>query len=814
MELNYQGENLLAGNIGYFFVALAFSAAFLASIAYLIGSFRKGWRPLARYAFAFHGIGVLGIVVTLFYLIQGHYYEYHYVWEHSSNDLPLRYMISCFWEGQEGSFLLWAFWHAVLGILLILSSKKWEMPVMALISTAQIMLIGMLLGLDLWGDEAAELGMNPFRLLRDHMEAPIFSDPHYLEKITDGSGLNPLLQNYWMVVHPPVLFLGFALCIVPFAFSFAGLLTGKLKEWIKPALPWTVIGVGILGIGILMGGAWAYEALSFGGFWAWDPVENAVLVPWLILTAALHTMLIYRYTEKGLLISHYLVYAAFILILYSTFLTRSGVLGDSSVHSFTDLGLSGQLMLFLFFFILLGLALLIYRHKAIPKEWEMKQYGAREIWMLLGAIFLMISAFQIIFVTSIPVYNNVLNLFTGITGKTFNYAPPVDAVAHYNSAQLPLAIVIGLLTGLAHYLKYRKTGWKGMKRMLFPAAAAIILTVPLAIRYQIDHFGHLLLTFSAIYTVIGNLDMIIPMFGKARLKNTGSSLAHIGFGFILLGAMISAGKREVVSINRMGYDYGKDFSDIEKKENVYLPKGKPVLMGGYLVTYLGDSVAEPNHYYKVKYEKFDAETGETGESFILTPNAQINPQMGGLVSNPSTRHRLTWDLYTHVTSVPIVEETEGFTDRENFKVKRGDSLRYKGYLIVVGGINPRPELPASFKDTASVIATSIPLEVIAPDNKEEIAPLFIIQGTKLIRPAATSKTYGIRAHFVNIDPEKQEFEIALSYQNQDDDPPYIIMKAMIFPLINILWVGCVLLLIGSILATVKRVKDLKKSTID
>src|SRR5688500_16236542 len=157
-----------------------------------------------------------------------------------------------------------------------------------------------------------------------------------------------------MVIHPPVLFLGFASTIVPFAFAMGGLWHKRYGEWVRPAMPWMVFSGMLLGTGILMGGAWAYEALSFGGFWAWDPVENGSLVPWIILIAGLHTMMIYRARKSALLSSYIFVTLTFLLILYATFLTRSGVLGDSSVHSFTDLGLSGQLLLFMFAFIIIA----------------------------------------------------------------------------------------------------------------------------------------------------------------------------------------------------------------------------------------------------------------------------------------------------------------------------------------------------------------------------------------------------------------------------------------------------------------------------
>src|SRR5690606_37464903 len=155
-------------------------------------------------------------------------------------------------------------------------------------------------------------------------DAPIFqTNPDSVPE--DGTGLNPLLQNYWMVIHPPFLFMGFAATLVPFAYLIAGLWTKRYTEWVRPALPWSLFAAAVLGTGILMGAYWAYETLNFGGYWNWDPVENAVYIPWLVLLAAIHVMALYRKNKAGLRTAAVLIVASFILILYSTFLTRSGI---------------------------------------------------------------------------------------------------------------------------------------------------------------------------------------------------------------------------------------------------------------------------------------------------------------------------------------------------------------------------------------------------------------------------------------------------------------------------------------------------------
>ena len=291
---------------------------------------------------------------------EPHVQEYHYACTSTiTTELPLKYIISSFWEGQEGSFLLWQFWLVVLGTVGIFTLKNYENPVMGITALTQVFLGSMVLGVYVLGHK---IGSSPFTLLRDEMTgAPIFQQPSYLQYIKDGNGLNPLLQNYWMTIHPPVLFCGFASVTIPFAFAITSLLRKDWNGWVKPVMPWTLFSVAILGTGILMGGAWAYESLSFGGFWAWDPVENMSFVPWLMVVAGMHMLLVYRYTKHSLITTYVFFILAFGFVLYSTFLTRSGILGDTSVHAFTDLGMTGQLLIYMAFFLVVAFTLLFIR---------------------------------------------------------------------------------------------------------------------------------------------------------------------------------------------------------------------------------------------------------------------------------------------------------------------------------------------------------------------------------------------------------------------------------------------------------------------
>lgn len=813
-DIQYVGELLVPGNIGRLSVVSALVMALAATIAYFVSTNKQdlaqkaSWKRLGRLFFSLHSVSVLGIIGALFYLLAEHRFEYHYVWEHSSLDLPVRYLLSCFWEGQEGSFLLWTFWHAVLGIIIMFKAKKWEAPVLTIFSVTQVFLMSMILGL--WVFDV-KLGSNPFSLLRDTMQAPIFSRPDYLSYIEDGSGLNPLLQNYWMTIHPPVLFLGFASTIIPFAYAIAGMWTRDYTGWVKPVLPWASFSTMILGVGILMGGAWAYESLTFGGFWAWDPVENASLVPWLTLVAGLHTLVAYKSTQHGLVATFVLFVSTFLLILYSTFLTRSGILGDTSVHAFTDLGMSGHLLIFMFFYVILSAVLLIYNWKKIPQKKEEESLNSREFWMFVGALVFSISAIQISFTTSIPVFNKIFAGLSDLPGigswfADLNWAPPTDVVGHYNAVQVWVAIILGILTAIVQFFKYRKTNTQKMlKAIATPAVIAVVLTAAVILLLKIYYLPYILMTFAGLYTITANIDYMITVL-KSKPLVSGGSITHVGFGLMLLGILISNEKQQVISQNTT-VDFGDAFDEKAKRENILLRLNEPVAMGDYFVTYIGDTIIAPNTYYKVDYIKRGKE-GEIEEQFTLMPNAQINPNMG-IVANPDTRHYWTKDVYTHVTSVPDKEAIEADLDSfTTHTVKLGDTLILAKAFAVIEQINTEPEFEER-QEGDIAIGIRIKLQNPSSGNVYYAEPVFVIRDRELMYYADDVEELGTRIQVQTVLPDTEEFVIGVA--EQEDDGNFIIMKAIVFPYINLLWLGCLVMVVGFTLSIIRRAKDNKRT---
>ena len=785
--MNYTGEELLYGQIGNALVALSFTGALLAAITFFI-SFRTGdtgWKKIARTAFAVHSISVIGIFAVLYYLIFNHRFEYYYVWQHSSMSLPVKYIFSCFWEGQEGSFLLWSFWHIVLSWIIILRSGDWEAPVMTSVSLVQAFLASMILGVYVFG---LKIGSNPFLLLREHpdmVKLPFVQFEDYLQRISDGRGLNPLLQNYWMVIHPPTLFLGFASTLIPFAYSLAGLMSrDKISAWIKPAMPWAFFSIMSLGAGILMGGAWAYEALSFGGFWAWDPVENASLVPWITMVAAAHVMVIYQKKKEALLSSFIFTLITFLLILYSTFLTRSGILGDSSVHAFTDLGMSGQLVFYMAFFVVLAVTLLIVNRKKIVSGKEDDKTSSREFWMFTGVMFLAASALHISFVTSLPVINKIFGT---------KMAPPENAVAFYYSWQIPIAVAICLLMAVAQFFKYRQSDFKEVfKKLIFSLITSLAITLFSVKTIKIYQPNHVLLLFTTVFSIVANLDYLFRVL-KGKLNHSGASVAHAGFSLLLLGALISNGKQEVISKNILQVDLGPDFPN---NENIMLVKHDTLRMGEYYVTWTGVEQKGVHLYYNIDYLKHDKRTGEFEKVFTLQPLIQLNDRMGN-VAEPSTRHFWNKDIYTHVTyanleSVKKADVDSNYTDMVEHALSIGDTLTTSNSLLVLTGINKNPSTEHPIAKSSDLCVSAM-IDIIDVNRKYYRAePLFIIRNSIAFSPEFIVDELGLKFSFRKINPEHQKFIIAVA-ERKSNKADFIIM-------INLLWTVCLLMLAGTFIA--------------
>lgn len=811
--MNFIGEHILPGSLGHFLTVFSFVASLIATIAYFKSANAKSadiavsWKRLARISFIAECVSVFSIFIIIYYIISTHKFEYLYAWNHSNRELSAKYLFSCIWEAQEGSFLLWTIWHCVLGLILMFRSGKWEAPVMTVISFAQVCLATMIIGL-YFG--STKIGINPFLLVRQYFQdAPIFNSADYLSlpQMKNGQGLNQLLQNYWMVIHPPILFLGFASTIVPFAYAMAGLWKKDFTGWTKVALPWTLFSAGILGLGIMMGAAWAYESLTFGGFWAWDPVENASLVPWLVMVAGLHTLVIYNSTGHSLRATYLFFIVSFFLILFSTFLTRSGILGDSSVHAFVENDMNLQLISLMAVFLIPATILFASRFKKIPHIVKEESSYSREFWMFIGALVLFLAALVITWQTSFtPIYNK-------IAGKTT--AAPEDPEFAYNKIQIFVVVVLGVLTAIGQYLKYKDTT-RGyfIKKIGLPFIIALVLSLLISFFGGINFYKHgagflgaiHLAIFASVYAIVANAYYIWGGL-NGKLKAAGASIAHVGFGLMLLGILISSAKKDVLSKNNgilLAFDPSQKQDPME---NMTLPKGLRTDMGNYWVTY--DNKDSANEYGNITYFKINFEQKKTGEKFSLYPNfIKATKGQQGASGNPDSRHYWDKDIFSYVSasSADDVNDTAQF---KKYTVKVKDTIFYsKGYMILNDvSLNPTNTKHKINPNDTLIVAD---LSIVANDSmKYRSTPAIYWKGVNSRLIFDTIFAQDLAIGFTSVENSTHAVEIQV--KESAKMVPFVSLKVYEFPHINLLWTGTIVMVIGFAMSVRRRLSIIRAS---
>jgi cytochrome c-type biogenesis protein CcmF len=637
MPVQYIGEHLLPGLLGKTFVWISFVSAIIAAVLYFLNS-RKDENPagrmkiMARSMFLVHAATLTAVAFVLYYIIFRHYFEYSYVWQYSSKTLPVKYIISCFWAGQEGSFLVWALSQAIIGVVLFIIAKEWENRVMSVVSLSQVFVTSMMLGISVFG---FKIGGSPFMLLRESysgIKDSIFQFPDYLSNITDGNGLNPLLENIWMTIHPPILFVGYALALVPFAYAIASLMKKEFHSWIKPAIPWTILSLTMLGAGILLGGAWAYVSLTFGGFWSWDPVENSSLVPWMTLVAGLHFLIIARKQNYALLTAYVFITISYVLVLYASFLTRSGVLGDTSAHAFGDNGMTAQLLIYMLtFLIMMTIMILINVRRFSEKRKEI--FLSKEFWMFIGAVIIILSAFQILLMTSVPVLNRLFGT---------DIAPPADRVGFYNRWQIPYALLIAGFIAFSQFLNYNVNKPREFfRKMLVPSGISVAFLIPFILSGIVQELNYILMLYFVLFSIISSIYNLVLRTSFPR--NTGGIITHIGFAVFLLGTLLTFSNSRTISANTSSYDLGTAKANAE---SLLLMRGDTLYMSGFYVTYANKMTKGNLTEYQVDFLK--RRNSDFYKEFTLFPSVNRHPRMGD-VYNPDTRHFLLTDYYTYIS---------------------------------------------------------------------------------------------------------------------------------------------------------------------
>lgn len=539
---------------GQILIYVAFGLSLISGIFYLLSKDNDKYNSIGRWAYYGMTGTMLAISMYLLSNILSHNFQMTYVWEYSSESLPLNLLISTFYAGQQGSFLLWGLTLTLIGFFLIpyLKERKYEYVTMSIfvfvISFILLILIFKSPFEYVWetyADQGVEVGFMP----------------------EEGRGLNPVLQNYWINIHPPILFLGYSLMTIPYIFAVSGLFKKDHKRWIKLALPWTLFGSGVLGLGLMLGGLWAYETLGWGGFWAWDPVENSSLIPWLTSVTLVHTMYIHNRTGGLIKTNYVLAFFTFLFVLYATFLTRSGVLGDTSVHSFVSPGpvVYKLLLIFMAVFFVLAIIALFIRLNKIKSNNINFEISSKEFIVSLGVIALILITFIVFFGTSWPIIAEII----GATKSTVE-------IKWYNQLNLPLAILMLIFSSTALYFSRKRTDLSTVSKRIGIAAVAGVILMVISAFLGVKNIVYLILVFSVGFALFANSEFIIQNFRK-NTKLTGGYFSHIGLALLLLGALASGAYSESKQFSMRNGQYaefkeykivfnGKQRVELEKRD--------------------------------------------------------------------------------------------------------------------------------------------------------------------------------------------------------------------------------------------------------
>ncbi len=435
--------------IGSFALLLALALAAYSFIAGALGLARKDDRlgETARRAgiAAWAAVTVAGVALVMAAL--GNDFSIAYILHHSNRDLPIQYKFAALWSGQEGSLLFWAWLLSTYALVLRLRYKVDP----KLFNHASVIIAGVQVFFFLLVNFAA----NPFGIVTGTIPA-------------DGFGLNPLLQYPEMVIHPPMLYLGYVGVTVPFAFALGALIMKYPGEkWIHITRRWTMVAWLFLTMGIFLGAHWAYEVLGWGGYWGWDPVENASLLPWLTMTAFLHSVMMQEKRGMMKMWNMWLIFTTFLLAIFGTFLTRSGVV--SSVHAFAQSSIGTWFVWFLALAFATCVYFFVRNRETLRSEHRLESLVSRESSFLFNNLVLLVSCFAVLWGTLFPV------LSEWVTGSKVTVGPPF-----FNRVNVPIAIFLVLLTGVGPLLAWRQTSLDSLKRnFLWPAVLMVLTAIAL-----------------------------------------------------------------------------------------------------------------------------------------------------------------------------------------------------------------------------------------------------------------------------------------------------------------------------------------------
>jgi cytochrome c-type biogenesis protein CcmF len=739
-------------------IALAF--ALLCGIAALQAYFfcARGRTDLKGYARGFTVGFALGVGIASLFMIYNlltHQFQYEYVASFSDRSLPTLLLLSTFWGGQAGSFLLWALWSVLFAVILMrgLRHSTWEPFVLTPYLLVTICITGIM-----WASR-------PFAMLAD---PPV-----------DGQGLNPLLQNYWMAIHPPILFTGFTTMAGPFAFAVAALWKRDYDGWVRMARPWTLLAWACLGSGLALGGFWAYESLGWGGFWGWDPVENSSLVPWLCATALLHGLIVQAARGSFKRGNLALAVVGYLTVIYSTFLTRSGILGNFSVHSFVELGLMGYLVGFIAIFAALGFGMLAWHWRTIGRRVLYRHVLSREFGLIVCVALFVVIALIVGIGTSMP----VISLLPG-----FERQMSVD-LGWYGPTVAPFGLLILLTMAVGPLLGWRRSKYGSLLRVLKWPALLSAVTIVACLLVNIVYPLALLFVGAAVFAGAANAVMITRIWRSGPLK-LGGYLCHIGVALLFLGIVGTSLYKQTAALQ--------------------LVQDAPQSVFGRQFTFRGMAVTpnDPLERNALQIEVTDPANGHTW--LAHTPYYEY-AKSGQLVTHPDIQSGWWADLYLAPSQfLPPLQLEPGvlLMLKERVQEIGGYTLTFQKFDV--------PNREAMLRGEGPMIAEAV-LQVTAPDGTTTtVKPALKVEGDQPPVSAPIALPGGATANLLQVDPANQIALVQiggvdLRSVRPDDLKARAFIEVSYEPGIKLVWAGIVLSVLGGLLALVRRWREARPS---
>jgi len=597
-------------DVGAIALLIAWVLAIYSIVLSAVGALQRKRDFVASAEHAALAVWALVTIATaaLLHALTTHDFNIEYVAHYSSTTLPLPYVIAALWGGQAGSLLFWALILTSMTAVVILQNRDKNRELMPWVTVSLMV--------------TALFFLSLLNFITPPFERLAFTP-------AEGRDLNPLLQNYWMTIHPPSLYTGYVACSVPFAFAMAAMVTGKLDDvWIRTTRRWTLLAWFFLSLGNLFGAEWAYLVLGWGGYWAWDPVENAAFMPWLTCTAFLHSVMIQEKKNMLKMWNMVLVLLTFCLTIFGTFLTRSGIV--SSVHSFTQSGLGPFFVAFLLAIVVIVTVLVMWRRPLLRGENEIDSFLSREAAFLFNNLLLIGIAFATFWGTIFPVISEA------VRGIKITVGPPF-----FNKVNAPLGLALLFMTGVGPVIAWRRASARNLRRSFtVPLALGFVTGIVIFAAGWRNYYA--VVCFSLAAFVLATIFMefyrgtrarqalmgeaapqaLANLVGKNR-RRYGGYVIHVGVVMVFIGVAASSAFR------------------LEEQETI--KKGDVVTVGAFSMTYKDIHFTDGAHYSSMLAEIEVRKNGTLVET--MYPEKRFYKKQQQPTTEVALRSTLLEDLY-------------------------------------------------------------------------------------------------------------------------------------------------------------------------